>query len=200
MGGADWKAGSGARRHRYTARSLEPSATQFTATSGRRQTGGVRGPPPPSNGGKGPLTPNGSAREGEGGLEGQMGREGQGGQVSWTHAPVTRRRASWAGVIGFWQRAQGSMAQRAVLASEPSGGRRAGGRRPGPGRSGRNRSPGDRPRRGRNDPGGPVLPARRSAPGVCAQPPLHGSGCSGGLGEAQQPVGVGAALIWVRRA
>ena len=45
--------------------------------------------------------------------------EGQGGQVSWTQAPVTRRRASWAGVTGFWQRAQGSLAERAVLASSP---------------------------------------------------------------------------------
>ena len=121
--------------------------------------------------------------------------EGQGGQVSWTQAPVTRRRASWAGVIGFWQRAQGLLAERAVLASGPAGGRRAGG----PGRSGRNRSPGDQPRQGRNDPGGPGLPARRSAPGVCAQPPLHGSACSEGLGKAQQAVGVVAAPIWVRR-
>ena len=39
-----------------------------------------------------------------------MGLEGQGGQVSWTQVPVTRRRASWAGVIGFPQRAQGWLA------------------------------------------------------------------------------------------
>ena len=51
-----------------------------------------------------------------------MGLEGQGGQVSWTQVPVTRRRASWAGVIGLPQRAQGWLAERAALASEPSGG------------------------------------------------------------------------------
>ena len=61
-----------------------------------------------------------------------MGRKGQGGQVSWTQAPVTRRRASWAGVTGFWQRAQGSLAERAVLASEPSGGSPSGGSPTGP--------------------------------------------------------------------
>ena len=63
---------------------------------------------------------------------GRAAREGQGGQVSWTHAPVTRRRASWAGVIGFWQRAQGSLAERAVLASKPSGGSPTGPRPIGP--------------------------------------------------------------------
>ena len=35
---------------------------------------------------------------------------------------MTRRRASWAGVIGFPQRVQGWLAERAELAAEPSRG------------------------------------------------------------------------------
>jgi Beta-lactamase len=72
------------------------------------------------------------AASSETGGAGWAGREGQGGQVSWTQAPVTRRRASWAGVTGSWQRAQGTLAERAVLASEPSGGSPAGPRPIGP--------------------------------------------------------------------
>jgi CubicO group peptidase (beta-lactamase class C family) len=66
------------------------------------------------------------------GSSGAGGREGQGGQDSWTQAPVTRRRASWAGVIGSPQRAQGWLAERAALASGPSGGSPAGPRPIGP--------------------------------------------------------------------
>ena len=73
----------------------------------------------------------GAGGAGRGGTGGAA-REGHGGQVSWTQAPVTRRRASWAGVAGFWQRAQGSLVERAVLASEPSGGSPTGPRPIGP--------------------------------------------------------------------
>ena len=59
---------------------------------------------------------------------------------------MTRRRASWVGVIGFWQRAQGSLAERAVLGSEPSGGSPTGPRPIGPESvTGRPAPPGQKP-------------------------------------------------------
>ena len=106
---------------------------------------------------------------------------------------MTRRRASWAGVIGFWQRAQGSLAERAVLASEPSGGSAA------------DRAQADRAGIGHReaDPAGAEMiqvglcyPLADRHPASALSHPYTVAPAQRGW-DAQQPVGVVAALTWV---